>query len=63
MYMNPYLSSELARERQREMLAHAQRPRRSGHNGNCTGQRSQRPARRLRRAVRTAARLRAAFQS
>ena len=61
MFMNPYISTELARERQREMLAHAghQRLLRPWHAGPGTAQNGERPGRRLRRALRATAWLRA----
>ena len=64
MLMNPYISTELARERQREMLAHAERQRlaRRMHAGPGTAQSGQRPrqwARCLRSGLRAAGRLRA----
>jgi hypothetical protein len=64
MFMNPYISRELARERQREMLAQAryQRLIRRLHAGSGTAQPREQPWQRLRRAVRAAAGLRAAPQ-
>jgi hypothetical protein len=60
MFMNPYIGRELARERQREMLAHAERQRlvRRLHAESGTAQSHEWPGHRLRRALRAAARLR-----
>jgi hypothetical protein len=63
MYTNPYLASELVRGRQRELLAYAERQRRASHGGSCTAQQNQRSRPHLRRALHTAARLRAVFQA
>jgi hypothetical protein len=64
MFMHPYISRELARERQREMLAQAwcQRLGRPLHAGSGTAQHREQPWQRLRRALRAAAGLRAAPQ-
>jgi hypothetical protein len=64
MFMNPYISRELARERQREMLAQAryQRLTRRLHAGSETAQPREQPWQRLRRTLRAAAGLRAAPQ-
>ena len=61
MFMNPYISAELGRQRQREMLARAERQRLVWrlHAESGTAQSSGRPRHRLRRALRAAARLRA----
>jgi len=60
MFTNPYLSTQLARERQREMLAHAdqQRLARRLHAESRAIRQAERPERRIRRALRKAARLR-----
>jgi hypothetical protein len=64
MFMNPYISRELARERQRDMLARARRQRltRRLHAESGTAQPREQPWQRLRRALRAAAGLRAAPQ-
>ena len=64
MFVNPYISREFARERQREMLAQArcQRLARRLHAGSGTAQRRELPWQRLRRALRAAAGLHAAPQ-
>ena len=64
MFMHPYISQGLARERQREMLAQARRPRlaRRLHAESGTAQHREQPWPRLRRALRAAAGLRAAPQ-
>ena len=64
MFMNPYLSRELACERQREMLTHAQDQRlaRRLHAQPRTAQHRQQPGQRLRGVLRAAARMSAAPQ-
>lgn len=64
MFMNPYISRELARERQREMLAQArcQRLARQLHAESGTAQPLEQPWQRFRHALRVAAGLRAAPQ-
>jgi hypothetical protein len=61
MFMNPYISRELARGRQREMLAHADHQRlvRRLHAESGITQSGERPGLLRRCALRTAARLRA----
>ena len=58
MFMNPYISAELARQRQHEMLAQADRRRlaRQLHATSGTARSGQRPRQRLRGALRAAAR-------
>ena len=58
MFMNPYISGELARQRQHEMLAEADRHRlaRQLHATSGTARSGQRPRQRLRDALRAAAR-------
>ena len=65
MFMNPYLSRELAHERQREMLTHAQHQRLAQrlHAQPGTAQHRQQPSRRLRRVLRAAARTSTAPQT
>ena len=65
MFMNPYISRELARERQRDLLTQAghRRLARRLHAGSGTVQLREQPWPRLRRAVRAAAGLRAAPQT
>jgi hypothetical protein len=65
MFMNPYISSQLAAERQRDMLAHAQHHRliRRLHAEARAVRHREQSKRRLRRAPRTAARLRTAAQA
>jgi hypothetical protein len=65
MFMNPYISSQLAAERQRDLLAHAQHRRlirrlRAEAGGRQYREQSKRH---LRQALRAAARLRAASQT
>ena len=64
MFMHPYISGELARERQREMLAQArcQRLARRFPAESGTAQHRELPWQRLRRALRAAGGLRAAPQ-
>ena len=64
MFMHPYIGSELARERQREMLAQArcQHLARRLHAGSGTAQHREQPWQRLRRTLRAAAGLRVAPQ-
>jgi hypothetical protein len=64
MFMHPYISRELVRERHREMLAQAQCQRiaRRLYTGSGTAQHREQPWQRLRGALRTAAGLRAAPQ-
>lgn len=64
MFMHPYIGRELARERQREMLAQArcQRLARPLHAGSGIAQHCEQPWQRLRRVLRAAAGLRAAPQ-
>ena len=54
MFTNSYLSTELGRDRQREMLARAesQRMARRAHAQSRTAKSVERPRRRLRRALR-----------
>lgn len=65
MFMNPYISGELARQRQRDMLTHARHQhlvrRLRAESG--TSQRHEQPWQRLRHALRAAAGLRAAPQT
>jgi hypothetical protein len=65
MFIPPYISRELARERQRDMLAQArrQRPARRLHAESGTAQHREQPWQRLHRALRSAAGLRAAPQT
>jgi len=64
MFMNPYISRELARERQREMLARArcQRLTRQLHAESRAAQPREQLWQRLRRTLRAVAGLRAAPQ-
>ena len=64
MFVHPYINRELARERQREMLAQARRQRlaRRLHAESGTAQHREQPWQRLHRALRAAAGLRAAPQ-
>ena len=64
MFIHPSISRELARERQREMLAQARRQRlaRRFHAESGTAQHREQPWQRLHRALRAAAGLRAAPQ-
>ena len=64
MFMHPYISRELIRERQREMLAQAQCQHlaRRLYARSGTAQHREQPWQRLRRALRAAAGLRAAPQ-
>jgi hypothetical protein len=64
MFINPYISRELARERQRDMLAQArcQRLARRLHAGSGPAHPREQPWQRLGRALRAAAGLRAAPQ-
>lgn len=61
MFVNPYISRELARERQRDMLAHARHQRlvRQLRAGSRTTRHREQPWQRLRRALRAATGLRA----
>jgi hypothetical protein len=65
MFMNPYISRELVRERQRDMLTQARRQllARRLHAESGTAQYRQQPMHRLRRALRVSAGLRAAPQA
>ena len=65
MFMHPYISRELARERQLDMLAHARHQRlvRQLRAGSGTPQRREQPWQRLRHVLRAAAGLRAAPQT
>jgi hypothetical protein len=62
MFMNPYISADLIRQRHREMLAQAEHQRlaRRLHATSGTAPTGQRTGQRLRVAMRAAARLRAA---
>ncbi len=64
MYQHPYLASQLAKQRQAELLAQADRCRQSRHLAALAkaSRRAERAERRLRRAVRKALRLRAGLQ-
>lgn len=64
MYQPPYLASELAKQRQRELLAQADRYRQSRHVAALAkaSRRAERAERRLRQAVRKALRPRAGLQ-
>ncbi len=64
MYQPPYLASQLAKQRQRELLAQAERYRQSRHLAALAkaSRRAERAERRLRQAVRKAQRLRAGLQ-
>jgi hypothetical protein len=65
MFMNPHFSWELARERQRDMLTHAQchRLARRPHAESGIAQLREQPWQRLRRTLRAATGLRAAPQT
>jgi hypothetical protein len=65
MFMNPYISRELARERQRDMLTYARQQRlvRQMRAESGAPQRREQPWQRLRHALRAAAGLRAAPQT
>jgi hypothetical protein len=72
MFMHPYIRRELSRERQRDMLTHAQRlhttrrlhtARRRLHAESVTTRHREQPWQRLRHALRAAAGLRAAPQT
>ena len=65
MFMNPYIGSQLAAERQRDMLAQAQHHRlaRRRHAETRAAQHREQSNRRLRRVLRAAVRLRAAVQT
>jgi hypothetical protein len=66
MFMHPYIRRELSRERQRDMLTHAQRlqtARRRLHAESVTTRYREQPWQRLRHALRAAAGLRAAPQT
>ena len=60
MFTNPYISIELAKERQREMLAHAEQQRRARPLVALAGasRQAQRAERRMNHALRKAVRLR-----
>jgi hypothetical protein len=62
MFVHPYISRELARERQREMLAQARRQRLAQrlHAESGTTRHREQPWQRLRRALRAPSGLRAA---
>lgn len=64
MYQHPYLASHLTKQRQRELLAQADRYRQSRHLAALAkaSRRAERAERRLRQAVRKALRLRAGLQ-
>ena len=64
MYQHPYLASQLAEQRQRELLAQADRYRQSRHLAALAkaSRRAERAERRLRRALHKALRLRAGLQ-
>lgn len=64
MYQHPYLASQLAKQRQRELLAQADRYRQSRQYASVAkvSRRAERAERRLRRAVGKAVRLRAGLQ-
>ena len=64
MYQHPYLASQLAEQRQRELLAQADRYRQSRHLAALAkaSRRAERAERRLRRALDKALRLRAGLQ-
>ena len=65
MLVHPYISRELARERQRDMLAHARHQRlvRELRAGSGTPPRREQPWQRLRHALRAAAGLHVAPQT
>ena len=65
MFMHPYIRRELARERQRDMVTHAQRlyAARRLHTESRTTRHREQPWQRLRRTLRSAAGLRAAPQT
>jgi hypothetical protein len=65
MFMHPYISRELARERQRDMLTQARRQllARRLHAESGTARHHQQPMQRLRRALRVSVGLRAAPQA
>ena len=64
MHMHPYVASQLARERRRDMMAQAQRQRRARQLMALAraSRRAERAERRMRQEVRKALRLRAALQ-
>jgi len=64
VYQHPYLASQLAEQRQRELLAQADRYRQSRHLAALAkaSRRAERAERRLRRALDKALRLRAGLQ-
>lgn len=64
MYLPPYLASQLAQERQREMLARAERQRRARQLGALAraSRCAERADRRMRQALRRALELRAELQ-
>ena len=64
MYQHPYLASQLAEQRQRELLAQADRYRQSRHLAALAkaSRRAERAERRLRQALDKALRLRAGLQ-
>jgi hypothetical protein len=64
VYMPPHMSSQLASERRREMLAQAQRQQRARKVAVLAraSRRAERAERRMRRAVRKALRLRAGLE-
>jgi hypothetical protein len=64
MHMHPYVASQLAGERRRDMLAQAERQRRARQLIALAraSRRAERAERRMRQAVRKALRLRAALQ-
>jgi hypothetical protein len=64
VYQHPYLASQLAKQRQRELLAQADRDRKSRHVAALAkaSRRAERAERRLRQALDKALRLRAGLQ-
>jgi hypothetical protein len=64
VHMHPYVASQLARERRRDMLAQAQRQRRARQLVALAraSRRAERAERRMRQAVRKALRLRGALE-
>jgi hypothetical protein len=65
MFTHPYVGSELARERQREMLAYAEQQRlfRRLRAESRAAPHAERPERRIRRVLRAAARLRTQLEA
>jgi hypothetical protein len=64
VYQPPYLASQLVKQRQRELLAQAERHRQSRHLAVLAraSRRAERAERRLRQAIRKALQLRAGLQ-